>query len=87
MEHSNERFSGFIISQRMNKAINKNWQSLMQTETGFCLLELMGLWLGEYKEYCNRDMNDYLDGNIFPKLGSWTDTGAADAYKYALNTD
>ena len=82
-----KEFSGFIISQRMNKAINKNWQSLSKADRNRLLSTgIDGPMAGRIQRMlANRDMNDYLDGNIFPKLGSWTDTGAADAYKYALN--
>ena len=82
-----KEFSGLIISQRMIKGVRKNWQSLSKSDKDkFLANGIDGSMAGRIKAMLDvKEFNQVVDGSTFPMLGTWTDTGAADAFKRALN--
>lgn len=82
-----KEFSGLIISNRMLKAVGKDWQTLPIADRDRLLANGID---GPMASRINSMMQ--VDGFFnqvgsfkFPVLGAWTDTGAADAFKRALN--
>lgn len=82
-----KEFAGLIISQRMIKGVRRNWQSLSKSDKDkFLANGIDGPMALRIKAMLDvPEFNQVVDGSTFPMLATWTDTGAADAFKRALN--
>ncbi len=82
-----KEFAGLTISQRMFRAMRTDWQKLNKADKERLLANGID---GPMAARINAMMNvegfsTKVDGMVFPELGKWTDTGAADTFKRALN--
>lgn len=82
-----KEFAGLTISQRMFRAMRTDWQKLNKADKERLLANGID---GPMAARINAMMNvegfsTKVDGMVFPELGRWTDTGAADTFKRALN--
>ena len=82
-----KEFTGLVVSQRMLTAMNRDWQKISKADKERLLANgIDGPMAGRIAAMMKVEgFAHQIDGFWFPELAKWTDTGAADAFKRALN--
>ena len=82
-----KEFTGLIVSQRMLTAVNKDWDKISKADRERLLANgIDGPMANRIAAMMKVEgFAHQIDGFWFPELARWTDVGAADTFKRALN--